>query len=308
MKMLIVFFVGFLLFSCNNNKEEIENISIIEIINCNAISSEEVFCTLCGVMISEKNQDKTFIENYKPIFTYFITCKPFFEQNERIEDRFRAISGDGFYISGIPDQFIGVYLPLNFIKFLEDTRNFSLAMDQNWIRGRSYHDILIVDNFRNRIWSNAGFHDGYAIPTIAAKYFEFISTYRLIDNSHQMMIIDNNGFKYIKIFCTKNIYDMTELMINSFDAVSCFVGKIIFADAIERNKVELRGNIVYIIELNREFRILLLTFTIGNPNLMVVGDRELLFLEIIDGRYIFYNTIHYCAMSSQRGETIVFEF
>ena len=307
MKPLIIFFVGFLLFSCSS-REEIDNITIIEIVDSYEIFAEDMLCTLCGVIINEKTQGETHIDNPKPIFTYFVTCKPFFEQNEHIEDRFRATSNDRFYISGIPDQFIGVYLPLNFIEFLAETRNFSLAMNQNWVGGRSYHDILIVDNFRNRIWSNAGFHDGYAIPAIEAKYFEFISTYRLIDNSQQMMIIDNNGFKYIKIFCTKNIYDMTELMINSFDAVSCFVGRIIFADAIERNKIELRGDIVYIIELNREFRILLSTFTIGNPNLMVVGDRELLFLEIIDGRYIFYNTIPYCAMSSQRGENIVFEF
>jgi len=265
----------------NHNFEETQNLVFSDILESFHNVLCDILCSLCGHTINDGIH--------------------VFVKNEHMEIGPKASSPWDplyFHINNIPEQFFGVYLPINFIKFLQKTKNFSLAMNQNWDGGRSdYHDLLIVT--KNRIASNAGFHDGYAISARDAEYFKFIVCYQYHNNYSQRIIIDGNGFQY------KKISQNTE---NAFDVIANFIGEVIFSEAIERDKVELRGNNVYIIELNREFRIHLSTFIVGDPNLTLVGDRELLFLEIIDGRYIFYNTIRYCAMSSQRGDIIVFEF
>ena len=103
-----------------------------------------------------------------------------------------------FYLGVIGTEFFGVFLPVEYITALKNTRNHSLSMNQN---NRRYHDVLAV--FDNRIFSNAGFRDRYAIRAPAGNYFQFI-----IEDG-ETKIIDNNGYLYKKIGIDPTTYHST---------------------------------------------------------------------------------------------------
>jgi hypothetical protein len=127
----------------------------------------------------------------------------------------QEISRD-YYIDGIENDFIGVYLPVEYITILKETKNHSLAMHCN--DDRKYHDILIV--IKNNIFSNAKFHDGYAIKTVEGNLYKFIR------DGNTRIVIDNNGYSYIKIGeDPSKAYDITEI----------FILKIVFESLLKQN-------------------------------------------------------------------------
>jgi hypothetical protein len=94
-----------------------------------------------------------------------------------------------FYIDAIGDDFIGVYLPIEYIVILEENKNHSLAIHHN--DDNLYHDVLIVSE--NNIRSNLKWHDGYAIKSNEGNLYKFNRI------GSDRMIIDNNGYLYKKI-------------------------------------------------------------------------------------------------------------
>jgi len=124
--------------------------------------------------------------------------------------------GKDYYLDIIEDDFIGIYLPVEYIKALEQTKNHSIAMHRN--DKRQYHDILIVN--KNIIRSDSKFHDSYAIKADEGK------SYRFIRNGNDREIIDNNGYSYSKIANDPSqAYDITEI----------FVMKIVFESLLKQN-------------------------------------------------------------------------
>ena len=131
--------------------------------------------------------------------------------------------GRDYYLDIIEDDFIGVYLPAEYIKALEETKNHSIAMHRN--DKRQYHDILIVN--KNIIRSDSKFHDSYAIKA------DEVKSYRFIRNGNDRIIFDNNGYSYSRIGNdTSQAYDTTDI----------FVMKIVFESLLNQ------GNGVSIIE------------------------------------------------------------
>jgi hypothetical protein len=200
------------------------------------------------------------------------------------------------FLENIEEKYLGVYLPVNFIETLQNTKNFTVSlMANNYGNGRNrlYHDILIVDKSKYRIWSNARFHDGYAIPFNEAEYYKFI------ERDNKILIIDNKGYEYIKI--SQNIE-------NAYEFVDRFIAEIIFADALKNKKILLENNYVIIAETGLKYTVLLTQFVEGNPNLLLSGNRQVLFLEIVDGKYFFFDAIRLNPMEFGKGNNIIYEF
>ena len=129
-----------------------------------------------------------------------------------------------FYINIIENDFIGVYLPVNYINELIETKNHSKAMHQN--DNNKYHDVLIVN--KNIIYSDLKWHDGYAIKAMECNSYQFIKN---VDNR---IIIDNNGFQYRRIGeDPSRAYYITQI----------FVIEIVFDDLIKQNiGISILGN------------------------------------------------------------------
>ena len=205
---------------------------------------------------------------------------------------------DEFFIEHINEKFMGTYLPLRFIESISETRNFRTAMllnhetRINWSNtNETHHDILIVQ--RHRIFSNLGFNDGYAIPAAQIQYFEFI-----YDN-HQLFIIDNNGHRYKRI--------SNEIEISS-RVTEYYIGNIIFAPLIDSAQVNISGDVVSVVHLNRDLRIFLPSWYMDGANLELLETNVgRLALVIENGRYIFYKTRSAGPMHDEMTDEIAFE-
>jgi hypothetical protein len=138
------------------------------------------------------------------LFAYFFVLSSIYSQNN-----------DKFYLKPIDDDFIGVYLPLEYIDSLKNTKNHSLSMHLN-DRSR-YHDVLSVS--KNIIYSNLKWHDQYAFDAAEVNLFQFMK------NGGDVIIKDNNGYLYKKIGNDPFEY---------YSIVRTFVGNIIFEKLLER--------------------------------------------------------------------------
>ena len=198
------------------------------------------------------------------------------------------IYADEYYVNDIENKFIGIYLPINYLNSLNITLNHYISLRLN--RNRNYHDILIVK--KNIIYSNVAFHDGYAIRS------NEVVNYSFIDNEN-IKIIDNNKYEYIKISDETNNYGLL---------FSNYIGKIIFSNAISDKKIQCKDDKFIVNNTNIEFAINLYSFMTSNPNLVLVSNNELLFMELINGNYIIYRTKRVDVMERERTDEIFFEF
>ena len=275
-KVLIYVFI-ILLFSACTPRTQTNNIN-----NQLEISIEEIIEDFSENSIELHNIEVTSEENIIEISTRFSVGNWILDKNDRM------------FIGYIDDDFFGLYLPTRFIESLRDTRNFQTSMMLNhrtrinWRNtNETHHDIFIVTG--NRIFSNLGFHDGYAIPGENIVHFEFIN-----DNG-QKHIIDNNGHRY------KRISNNPEMAFGRI--LTNFISNVIFAPLIDNGKIyiserfrhELRGErfyetIVTVSNFNIDFSIDL-GWVFDNSNLYLRNEEfGLVALTIENGKYIFYKT------------------
>ena len=198
---------------------------------------------------------------------YFVISLSLYSQNK-----------DEFYLETINNDFIGVYLPIEYIDSLKNTKNHSLSLHLNDKSG--YHDVLSVN--KNIIYSNLKWHDQYAIKAIEVNSFQFTK------KGEDVIIVDNNGYSYKKIGNYPNRYS---------GIVRAFVGNIIF-EALLRDKIGLSvldDEVVipflysftaqdsYTINLDDMFYEKNINILLYNRN-----DRSRIGLSIEDGGYLFY--------------------
>jgi hypothetical protein len=195
---------------------------------------------------------------------------------------------DEFHLNDIDTKFIGIYLPVNYISSLNTTLNHYISLRLN--KNRYYHDILIVH--KNKIYSNLEFNDGYAIRSKEA------INYKFLDNENDIKIMDSNNYEYIKISNEINDYGII---------FSNYIGRIIFAKVIFDNRIQFNGDRFSVNNQNIEFGINLYNFE-STPNLVLVSINEVLFLEIINNRYIIYKTRRVNAIEREKTGEIYFEF
>jgi hypothetical protein len=108
-----------------------------------------------------------------------------------------------FNLKLIPNDFMGVYLPQEYIDSLVSTRNHSLSIHSY---SSKIHDVFAV--IEDAIYSNSKWHDQYAIDASEGDLFQYIS------NGDEKIIIDNNGHSYRKIGDEpRNYYGITDTFV-----------------------------------------------------------------------------------------------
>lgn len=130
---------------------------------------------------------------------------------------------DDFTLEDVPEEFIGTYIPVQYDNILRTTRSHCEAMHS--CRDQ-YHDILLLNE--NICYSNAGFHDGYAIRREKFKDFRFV------ENANGKFIVDDNGNSYRKI--------SDNVGASGYDDFEAYVLSIIFEDAQYLKNVSLESN------------------------------------------------------------------
>lgn len=94
-----------------------------------------------------------------------------------------------YYIDNIPSTHFGIWIPKIFDDDFKTT--FTYSNSNSLKRTKKAHDILIVDS--NRISSDLGFNDGYAITK--TEYQQF----KLENKKGNITLFDQNGNEYLRI-------------------------------------------------------------------------------------------------------------
>ena len=110
------------------------------------------------------------------------------EQNKETEKKNRPKTLDPFFLENVDEDCIGVYIPVDEENVISTRRMFYEAVLLGY---PVHHDVLFLGE--HKCYSDAGFHDGYAIN--AEEFYEF----KFIENAAGKICIDNKGNSYKKI-------------------------------------------------------------------------------------------------------------
>jgi hypothetical protein len=176
------------------------------------------------------------------------------------------------YSLNIDPDFIGVYLPIEYIEAITQTKNHSLTVHSE---NAKYHNFLNVKI--NMIYSDLGWHDSYAIKKVDNDKFQY-----LVEGDDHT-IVDNNGYHYVRMSTD------TE---NSYRVINEYVINIILKDLIDQRKVIIKDNFV-IIE-SKQFEVSLDDMFMPKDNNLILYNREektYLGMKILGKKYVFYRLI-----------------
>ena len=129
----------------------------------------------------------------KVIFVFFVfilISKELYSQNFNVPD---------FQV-----EKIGTYVPLLFINEFIKSNNYKEAMQFN---KQIYYDIIAIN--KNIVYSNLQFHDQFTIKPEIVKTFVFNNINGIYE------LIDNNGYKYVKISNDINYYRAFRIYVNN---------------------------------------------------------------------------------------------
>ena len=187
--------------------------------------------------------------------------------------------GNEYFSPNIEEDFIGVYLPDEYINSLIETRNHSISMHLN--DRNNYRDVLAVN--RNIIYSNLKWHDQYAIRAVEGINYQFIR------NGVDYKIIDNNGFSYTKIGDDPTRYTTI---------ATTFIGNIWFSNlinndigvSINERMIEIPFFYAFLNEVNFEITINDMFFERDASILLYNRNRRMMLYAIIENDdYLFYS-------------------
>lgn len=102
---------------------------------------------------------------------------------------------DDYALPNVDSRYIGTYIPVDIENQIKKTRFFYESLSVGY---PIHHDVLFLG--KNKCFSDAGFHDGYAIT---AKEFK---DYRFVTNTNGVFCIDDQGNSYKKISSSLNEY------------------------------------------------------------------------------------------------------
>ncbi len=146
----------------------------------------------------------------------------------------RAFCSKEYTLKNIPKAYIGTYIPVQYDTVLKRTKSHIQALRSST---NEYHDILMLNN--TICYSDAGFHDGYAIPADEFQHFRFVQ------NRAGQFIVDGKGNSYRKISSHPKDYA-------GFEA---YLLSVIFEDAVSLKNVSVKKNTVTI--NNQTFTVIL---------------------------------------------------
>jgi hypothetical protein len=166
---------------------------------------------------------------------------------------------DAYILNSIGNDFIGVYLSIEFLEILNKTKSYAIAMNHNSNYGfENYYEIIVV--YENRIKYNYLYYDGYGL---ISKYdyqnykFEYI-------NENEIFITDPNEHKYIKI---------TNDLLNYNEIISNIIGNIVLKDLITNEFLTIENNIISIPSLeNKKYIIRTLRYLYNRNENLILED------------------------------------
>lgn len=148
---------------------------------------------------------------------------------------------DEFYLPDVDAQYIGTYIPTYFEAYMINKKVFyeALSLDS------PDHDVLFLG--KNICYSDAGFHDGYAVKAEEFKDYLFVS------NSTDTYCIDTHGGSYHKISENLNSHGY------GYSEYAEYVASTLLSFAKDMKNVEIHGTslildgVKYEIELDGNF-------------------------------------------------------
>lgn len=142
-----------------------------------------------------------------------------------------AQNKDEHALPNVDAKYIGTYIPVDFENYIKANKDFYGAFSLGY---PVHHDVLYLG--KNICYSDAHFHDGYAVTA------EDFKNYRFVTNANGTFCIDNNGNSYRQITNPENAEKFYD-----YPAYCEYVMKLMFnpkyMDGIEinGNKVTLDG-------------------------------------------------------------------
>ena len=213
-----------------------------------------------------------------------------FTQTEDLEDR--------YIMNNIESHFIGVYLSIEFLETLEETKNYAIAMNHfsDHFYDSFYETLIVYDDHIRYCYPNT---DGsFLISKKKYPYYNFEYI-----NENEIIITDPNGHKYIKI---------SDDLENYYIIVDNIVGNIVLHDLIVNNYILLENNIVSIPSLdNKSFILCTLRYVYHNSyeNLRLddIENNRLVILNIENNVYTIFWIEHNFNTSYNEVKRIVWE-
>lgn len=149
---------------------------------------------------------------------------------------------DAYTYPEIEYKFVGTYIPVDVDNQLKKTKLFYYALDLGY---PIHHDVLFMG--KNKCYSDAGFHDGYAIT------IKEFNNFRFVENDYGYYCIDDKGNSYRKISDKLNEHGY------GYEDYTNYVLNIVFDFAKDFKNIEIKGdkviidNVEYSVNLDGNF-------------------------------------------------------
>lgn len=154
----------------------------------------------------------------------------------------RFVFADDYTLTEVEDKFVGTYIPVDVDNQLKKTKLFYDALALGY---PIHHDVLFMG--KNKCYSDAGFHDGYAITVGEFKNFRFV------ENAAGYFCLDDKGNSY------KKISDKLNERGYGYEDYKNYVLNVLFDFAKDFKNLEIKGdkviidNVEYSVNLNGVF-------------------------------------------------------
>ncbi len=154
----------------------------------------------------------------------------------------RFVFADDYTLNGVEDKFVGTYIPVDVDNQLKKTK---LFYDSVALGYPIHHDVLFMG--KNKCYSDAGFHDGYAISSREFKNFRFV------ENAAGYFCLDDKGNSY------KKVSDKLNERGYGYEDYKNYVLNVLFDFAKDFKNLEIKGdkviidNVEYSVNLNGVF-------------------------------------------------------
>lgn len=174
---------------------------------------------------------------------------------------------DEYTYPDVADKYIGTYVPVQLDIQFRRTKNFYQALYTGY---PDHHDVLFIG--KNKCYSDARFHDGYAIEAKDFKNFRFIEN----ENGQFVMDQNGNGYKQITNYLNNNGYGYADYESYVINIIFDFA-KNMKNISIQKNQVIIDGK-KYSINLDPNF------FNVTNVVIWLYSEEREFYALMRDGK------------------------
>ena len=167
------------------------------------------------------------------------------------------VFADDYTLNGVEDKFVGTYIPVDVDNQLKKTKLFYEALGLGY---PVHHDVLFMG--KNKCYSDAGFHDGYAISSREFKNFRFV------ENAAGYFCLDDKGNSY------KKISDKLNDRGYGYEEYENYILNVIFDFAKDMKNVQIKNACVIIDGVEYNINLDGTFFDSKNLVLILVSERQ----------------------------------